>query len=57
MTERTREQLVAEAWELRNAIIRRLILIALDRAKLERALASLDDAFAGQPIRRDEDLP
>jgi hypothetical protein len=51
------DEVRAEAWELRNAIVRRLLLIALERARFECILAKLDETFAGQPIRRDEDLP
>jgi hypothetical protein len=46
--------LVLEAWKLRQAIDRKLLLLAVEVARLERTRDKLDAAFAGQPIPKEE---
>jgi len=47
--------LVLDAWNMRQAIERRLLLLDIDRIRLERMRDDLDKEFAGQPIPHEEE--
>jgi hypothetical protein len=47
---KTWPKLVAEAWTTREAIDRRVQLLLLEVARLERARDALDQQFAGEPV-------